>query len=99
MQVSPNVDSLYGTMTARLDTIGSFKQDDVKFWLAIRKANQDYEVNGEHGYYEPSQKYFMKWLEEQWGIKIYMTDSGNYSTVYDVVSPDKYTMFVLKYSV
>lgn len=98
MQVSPNVDSLYGTMTARLDTIGSFKPNDFIFWMAIRKANQDYEKNGEHGYYEPSAKYFMKWLEAQWGIKIFMMDSGNYSTEYEIVSPDKYTMFVLKYS-
>lgn len=98
MHVAGNLSHMYGSISNRLDTIGSFKPDDVKFWLAVRKANKDYEENGEHQCDEPVSKYFMQWLEQQWGIKIYMTDSGNYSTEFDVVSPDKYTMFVLKYS-
>jgi hypothetical protein len=99
MQVSANIDHLYGTMTSRLDTIGSFNPNDVRFWLAVRRSNSDYEQNADHGEYLPTTLTFMSWLEEMWGVKITMLDSGNYDTTYEIISPDKYTMFVLKYSV
>ena len=89
---------LYGTTEQRMDTFGSFKTNDVTFWMSIKRSYKDYEQNGNHGYYEPAQQYFVKWLEEHWGVKIYVSDNGNYSREYNIISPDKYTMFLLKYS-
>ena len=90
--------TLYGTTEQRMDTLGSFKPDDLTFWSCVKRSYKDYEANGNHGYYEPAQVYFMRWLEEDWGVKLYMIENGNYSREYDIISPDKYTMFLLKYN-
>ena len=83
---------IYGDMTARLNTIGSFDADQIQSWRCIRRANTDWKLTQTGNTEE-----FIKWLVETWGIKL-NTDNGNYSTLFDIVSPDKYTMFVLKYS-
>jgi hypothetical protein len=98
MPVSANINHLYGTMTSRLDTIGRFTPGDVRFWMAVRRANSDYEKNADHGEYLPTALAFMQWMEENWGVKLILLDSGDWDTKYDIVSPDKYTMFVLKYT-
>lgn len=99
MPVSANIDHLYGSMSSRLDTISSMTQYTISFWQAVKRANADYERTADHGEYLPTASVFMQWMEDNWGIKLILLDSGNWDTKYDIVSPDKYTMFVLKYSV
>lgn len=98
MPVSANLNNLYGSLSSRLDTVGSMSAETIAFWQNIKRANTDYEQNGNHGYYEPNSVYFIKWLEENWGVKLTLLDSGNYDSKFEIISPDKYTMFVLKYS-
>jgi hypothetical protein len=99
MQVSLDANIIYGDMTARMDTIGSFDADQIQNWRCIQRANTDWKmtVRNHPTNSESNTEEFIKWLAETWGIKL-NTDNGNYTTHFDIVSADKYTMFVLKYS-
>lgn len=93
MQNNLDANIIYGDMTARLNTIGSFDADQIQSWRCIQRANTDWKLTVKNTNTEE----FIKWLVETWGIKL-NTDNGNYTALFDIVSPDKYTMFVLKYS-
>lgn len=93
MQNNLHANVIYGDMTARLDTIGSFDADQIQSWRCIQRANTDWKLTVKNTNTEE----FVKWLVETWGIKL-NTDNDNYTAHFDIVSADKYTMFVLKYS-
>ena len=93
MQNNLDANIIYGDMTARLNTIGSFDADQIQIWRCIQRANTDWKLTVKNTNTEE----FIKWLVETWGIKL-NTDNGNYTALFDIVSADKYTMFVLKYS-
>jgi hypothetical protein len=93
MQDNLDANVIYGDMTARLNTIGSFDADQIQSWRCIQRANTDWKLTVKNTNTEE----FIKWLVETWGIKL-NTDNGNYTALFDIVSADKYTMFVLKYS-
>ena len=94
MQNNLDANVIYGDMTARLDTIGSFDANQIENWRCIQRANADWNLTVRN---TNDTEEFVKWLVETWGIKL-NTDNGNYTALFDIVSPDKYTMFVLKYS-
>ena len=94
MQNNLDANVIYGDMTARLDTIGSFDADQIQSWRCIQRANTDWKLTVRN---TNDTEEFIKWLVETWGIKL-ITDNGNYTTHFNIVSADKYTMFVLKYS-
>ena len=94
MQNNLDANVIYGDMTARLDTIGSFDADQIQSWRCIQRANTDWKLTFRN---TNDTEEFVKWLVETWGIKL-NTDNGNYTAHFDIVSADKYTMFVLKYS-
>ncbi len=91
---------MYSTKEERLNTVNKVSPTDIVFWMSIGKARKDYEKNVCHGYYEPTTEKFIKWLEETWGVRIYIS-SDNYNIAgdrFDIIAQDKYTMFMLKYS-
>ena len=94
MQNNLDANVIYGDMTARLDTIGSFDADQIQSWRCIQRANTDWKLTVKN---TNDTEEFVKWLVETGGIKL-NTDNGNYTAHFDIVSADKYTMFVLKYS-
>ena len=94
MQNNLDANIIYGDMTARLNTIGSFDADQIQIWRCIQRANTDWKLTVRN---TNDTEEFIKWLVETWGIKL-ITDNGNYTTHFNIVSADKYTMFVLKYS-
>ena len=99
MQVNLDANVIYADMTARMDTIGSFDADQIQIWRCIQRANTDWKISVRN---HPNNSVlnteeFIKWLVETWGIKL-TTDNGNYTAHFDIVSADKYTIFVLKYS-
>lgn len=94
MKVNIDANVIYGDMTARLDTIGSFTADQINIWRCVQRCNTDWKSTVRHS--DDIQE-FVKWLAETWGIKL-TTVQGSYSADFDVVSPDKYTMFLLKYN-
>ena len=93
MQNNLDANVIYGDMTARLDTIGSFDADQIQSWRCIQRANTDWKLTVKNTNTEE----FIKWLVETWGIKL-TTTNGDWVAHFDIVSADKYTMFVLKYS-
>lgn len=94
MQVNLDANVIYGDMTARLDTIGSFNAGQIQGWRCIQQANSDWKLTVRE---TDNIEEFIKWLIETWGIKLtYVT--GSYAADFDIVNPDKYTMFLLKYS-
>ena len=99
MQNNLDANVIYGDMTARLNTIGSFDADQIQSWRCIQRANTDWKISVRNhpNNSESNTEEFIKWLVETWGIKL-NTDNGNYTALFDIVSADKYTMFVLKYS-
>ena len=94
MQVNLDANVIYGDMTARLDTIGSFNAEQIHGWRCIQQANSDWKLTVRQ---TDSTEEFIKWLAENWGIKL-TTIRDSYAADFDIVSADKYTMFVLKYS-
>lgn len=94
MQINLDANVIYGDMTARLDTTGSFDADQIQTWRCIKQANADWKLTVRN---TNDTGEFVKWLMETWGIKL-ATDNGNYTAHFDIVSADKHTMFVLKYS-
>jgi len=99
MQANLDANVIYGDMTARLDTVGSFNVDQIQSWQCIKRAYTDWRKTVKHHHCDSvlMTEEFIKWLLKTWGIKL-TTDNGNYVAHFDIVSPDKYTMFVLKYS-
>ena len=99
MQNNLDANVIYGDMTARLNTIGSFDADQIQSWRCIQRANTDWKISVRNHSNNSvlNTEEFIKWLVETWGIKL-NTDNGNYTALFDIVSADKYTMFVLKYS-
>ena len=99
MQNNLDANVIYGDMTARLNTIGSFDADQIQSWRCIQRANTDWKISVRNhpNNSESNTEEFIKWLVETWGIKL-NTDNGNYTVLFDIVSADKYTMFLLKYS-
>ena len=96
MQNNLDANVIYGDMTARLDTIGSFDADQIQSWRCIQRANTDWKmtVRNHPNNSVLNTEEFIKWLVETWGIKL-NTDNGNYTALFDIVSADKYTMLSL----
>lgn len=66
----------------------------ILLWKCIRTSRTDYDQTDN----DPTTKGFIKWLADTWGIKITLAQDGyNLSHEADIISPDKYTMFMLKY--
>ena len=99
MPANLDANIIYGDMTARMDTIGSFDAGQIQGWQCIQRANIDWKISvrNHSDNLVLHNEEFIKWLVETWGIKL-TTDNGNYTTHFNIVSADKYTMFVLKYS-
>jgi len=99
MHMTANLDHIYGTMTSRLDTIGTFTPATIAFWQTLKHAKTDYEKSVHAGgFFYVKELDFMIWLQDNWGIRLYLTDDGNYESDFEITAEDKYTMFVLKYS-
>lgn len=67
------------------------------YWQALRKAREDFIKNFQHGYYEPSDGEFKRWMEEMYGIGIIYRE-GNIAGDYAILDDAKHLMFILKYS-
>lgn len=70
--------------------------NDVTVWMSIRSAKKDFDLT-DHPPYESSTIGFQKWLHDTWGITVTLSDDGYLSPLYQIVSEEKYVMFVLRY--
>ena len=87
--------SLYSNPESRMDTVGSFTTSEINFWQQIRRANREFQKQ-KTSVSEPDN--FVGWMLEHWGIRLQVLDNGNYSPEFEIIEPDKYTLFLLKYS-
>lgn len=96
----------YDTQENRLNTVvhsgpGSMSRELIGIWMCIKRAREDFNKGDHHGCYaEPTTERFRIWLKETWGIVITNAQDGyNLAPEFDIIAEDKYTMFMLKYSV
>ncbi len=89
--------NLYSTAEQRLDTVGTFNSEAIKHWQAIKRAN-DY-FTTEHLVpdvsYTEVQMAFELWLNHDYGIRLVRSEGGYHN--YEIVDPNKYLIFVLKF--
>lgn len=80
--------NLYQHSEVRYDTVGTFNSSEIEIWMSIQKARQAYSGDEE----------FRHWLLDQWGVELFLADDGhNLSPHFKIQSPEKFTMFLLKY--
>ncbi len=91
-------EDLYANSDARVDTLGTFTSADINFWKCVRASKKFYDHEVCHGYYEPTVAKFVKWLVNEYGIELQMTEDGQINTMYRIVDDAKLTMFTLKFT-
>ncbi len=87
---------LYLNLEDRLNTLSNLSFNNSIVWQCINRCRSDYveTVNP-----DATTREFLNWLLMTWGISITMAQDGyNLSPKFDIISNDKYTMFILKYS-
>jgi len=101
MQDKLDANVIYGDVTARMDTIGTFSATEIQVWQAVRRANTDWKKNVRWTKHPNDSVLnsveFTKWLAETWGIQLYFKDSS-WMTEFDIIDDSAYTMFLLKYN-
>lgn len=79
---------LYANTAARLDTIIG---DSAGMWLRVSEAKKEYDA----GHNKES---FYAWLQDQYGVKLQFTPDGELTLANEIVDPQKFTVFLLKFS-
>lgn len=90
---NPTANVLYSTPDSRLDTVGSFTENQIEVWMMIRSANAEYREQFGSDFKTAD---WLQWLNDQWGIRIRHLDLG-LDKNYEIVDEEKFLMFVLKY--
>jgi hypothetical protein len=67
-----------------------------QYWNALHSVRREYrEAVGENeAMTGPTMPY---WVEQKYGLKMGLDDSGNYTQFYDVVDPKRFMLFQIKY--
>lgn len=87
-QLPPAKDEYYESQERRLDTIIG---DSATTWAQINRAKTEYDTV-DHG-----TESFYVWLRETYGIKLKFTPDGNLQLENEIVDPQKFTIFLLKF--
>ena len=83
-------DEYYATPDSRIHTIVGGASD---YFVRLRKVKAEWDQRWKAGYHESN---FPQYLEETYGIKMKMDDSGIDMT-YDIIDEQKHTLFLLKF--
>ena len=86
--------SLYGNTTSRLDTIVGGDQTHLRQLISAREEFS--KSVDDLGYIQWEN--FYKWLVEEYGIRMTMTEGGMVNLDYEVTDEAKYLIFTLKHS-
>ena len=96
---NPTANVLYSTPSARLDTVGSFTQEQIAVWQMIHRAYREYKR--QHGS-ESSLllENFVIWIRDNWGILLSISDDSDpgFKKNYKIINEEKYLLFILKWS-
>lgn len=83
-------DEYYATPDSRIHTIVGGASD---YFVRLRRVKAEWDQRWKGGYKESS---FPQYLEETYGIKMKMDDSG-IDIAYDIIDEKKHTLFLLKF--
>lgn len=83
-------DEYYATPDSRIHTIVGGASD---YFVRLRKVKAEWDQRWKAGYHESN---FPQYLEETYGIKMKMDDSG-IDIAYDIIDEKKHTLFLLKF--
>ena len=78
----------YANTAARLDTIIG---DSAEMWVKVTRAKKEYDS-------EYNKESFYAWLQEEYGIKLQFTPDGDLTLANEIIDPQKFTLFLLKFS-
>ena len=83
----------------RLNTLATVTKEDIAFWQSVKQCRNDFDTGDYHGPYgEPTTERFASWFKENYGVKLFIVDFGNFDLNYKIIDEQKYTLFVLKYT-
>lgn len=90
----------YSDQSSRINIVSGIPYDNIAIWIAIRKAKDEYFKGvAQDKSSEDKTGDFIKWLLDTYGILISPAQDGYHlSPKFEIIRPDKYTMFMLKYS-
>ena len=83
-------DEYYATAESRIHTIVGGASD---YFVRLRKVKAEWNQHWNDGFHESN---FPQYLEETYGIKMKMDESG-IDITYDIVDEKKHTLFLLKF--
>jgi hypothetical protein len=81
--------NLYANTAARLDTIIG---DSGAMWVKITRAKREYDKLA-----YPKEAFYV-WLQVEYGLKLQFTPDGDLTLANEIVDPQKFTIFLLKFS-
>lgn len=81
---------LYNTQAARLDTIIG---DSKTIWMQIVSAKREFDLLQIY-----QQTDFYNWLQDTYGVKLWLTPDGEMSLENEILDEQKYLIFMLKHS-
>ncbi len=79
---------LYANNAARLDTIIG---DAGAVWVRVSQAKTEYDT-----VVHPKESFYV-WLQQTYGLKLSFTPDGDLELSNQIVDPQKYTIFLLKF--
>lgn len=80
--------NLYANTAVRLDTIIG---DAGAAWVRVSQAKAEYD-----GVVPPKESFYV-WLQQTYGLKLSFTPDGDLELSNQIVDPQKYTVFLLKF--
>lgn len=95
-----STENKYWTWDDRVNTVfgrDTFqKEDQYIHWKMIRSANDHFKKDRPHD--RDDYISFITWLEEKYGIRVFMAEGGYISGNYDIIDPDKYLLFQIAFT-
>lgn len=86
-----NNNKLYATPTLRLDTVVGGQT----WWPRLFKAREEYFSSSDHT--NATIEMFQAWLEDEYGLRLVLDDTGSITDQYKIIDEQKYILFGLKF--
>jgi hypothetical protein len=81
-------DEYYANTFARINTIAG---DTAELWMSVFSARREFEK------LSLPMSQFNQWIEDDYGIKFDIDNSGGYKLDYTIIDKEKYIFFLLKH--
>ena len=68
----------------------------VQYWGALHAVRAEY-IEEHKGLYDLTRPSMHFWVEQKYGLRMGLDETGNYTQAYEVVNPKKFMFFQIKY--